>query len=59
MTKELRYKKHLIKRLQNSEEAAAYLSAALEDGDERVLLVAKRDIEEAQATTISSDMPTK
>lgn len=41
------YKKELIKRLKNPEEAAAYLNASLEDDDIRVFLVALRDVAEA------------
>lgn len=41
------YKEILNKRLKSPEEAAAYLNAALEDGDPGVFLIALRDIAEA------------
>lgn len=42
------YKEHLLEQLQGSEEAAAYLNAALQDDDPHVFLLALRDIAEAQ-----------
>jgi probable addiction module antidote protein len=42
------YKEHLLKQLQDPEEAAAYLNAALHDDDPHVFLLALRDIAEAQ-----------
>lgn len=42
------YKEHLLQQLQDSEEAAAYLNAALHDDDPHVFLLALRDIAEAQ-----------
>ena len=47
MKKSNNYKEHLLKRLRNPKEAAAYLNAALEDEDSRVFLVALKDIAEA------------
>ncbi len=48
MVKLKNYKEHLIKELQNPEEMAAYLNAALYDEDPHVFLLALRDIAEAQ-----------
>jgi probable addiction module antidote protein len=42
------YEEHLLERLQTSEEIAAYLNAALEEGDMAVLLLALRDVAEAK-----------
>ncbi len=47
MKKSKSYKEHLLKRLRDPKEAAAYLNAALEDEDSRVFLVALKDIAEA------------
>ena len=47
MKKSKNYKEHLLKRLRDPKEAAAYLNAALEDEDSRVFLVALKDIAEA------------
>ena len=47
MKKSRSYKEHLLKRLQDPKEAAAYLNAALEDEDPRVFLIALKDIAEA------------
>ncbi len=47
MKKTKSYKEHLLKRLRDPKEAAAYLNAALEDDDSRVFLVALKDIAEA------------
>ncbi len=41
------YKEHLFERLQTPEEVAAYLNAAMEDGDVALVLLALRDIAEA------------
>ena len=48
MVKVKNYKKHLLKELQDPEEAAAYLNAALHDEDSHAFLLAMRDIAEAQ-----------
>ena len=48
MVKVKNYKEHLLEQLQNSEEAAAYLNAALHDDDPHAFLLALRDIAEAQ-----------
>lgn len=48
MVKVKNYKEHLLKQLQESEEAAAYLNAALQDDDPHAFLLAMRDIAEAQ-----------
>lgn len=48
MVKVRNYKEHLLKQLQNPDEAAAYLNAALQDEDPHVFLLALRDITEAQ-----------
>jgi probable addiction module antidote protein len=48
MAKVKNYKEHLLEQLQNSEEAAAYLNAALHDEDPHAFLLALRDITEAQ-----------
>jgi probable addiction module antidote protein len=42
------YREGLIKDLADPEEAAAYLNAALEDGSQKVFLMALRDIAEAK-----------
>lgn len=42
------YKEGLLKRLQDPHEAAAYLDAALEEGDTEVFLLALRDVAEAR-----------
>lgn len=41
------YREGLHERLQDAEYAADYLSAALDDGDEKVFLLALRDVAEA------------
>ena len=52
MTKtSISYKEGLKKDLTNPDEAAAYLNAALEDGEEEVFLLALRDIAEARQLT--------
>lgn len=48
MVKVKNYKEHLLDQLQDHEEAAAYLNAALHDDDPHVFLLALRDIAEAQ-----------
>lgn len=48
MAKVRDYKEHLLEQLQDPDEAAAYLNAALQDSDPRVFLLALRDIAEAQ-----------
>jgi probable addiction module antidote protein len=48
MIKVKNYKKHLLEQLQNPEEAAAYLNAALHDDDPHAFLLALRDVAEAQ-----------
>lgn len=48
MTKIRNYKEHLLEQLQDPDEAAAYLNAALQDNDQHVFLLALRDIAEAQ-----------
>src|SRR5947207_1658200 len=48
MLKTNSYKEHLLKRLQNSKEAAAYLNAALHDDDPHVFLLALRDVAAAR-----------
>jgi probable addiction module antidote protein len=47
MGKARSYKEHLDKRLKDPEEAAAYLTAALEDEDPGIFLVALRDVARA------------
>lgn len=48
MMKAKNYKEHLLEQLQDPEEAAAYLNAALRDDDPHVFLLALRDIAESQ-----------
>ena len=48
MVKVKNYKEHLLKQLQDPEEAAAYLNAALQDDDPYAFLLALRDIAEAK-----------
>lgn len=48
MVKVKNYKEHLLQQLQDPEEAAAYLNAALHDDDHHAFLLALRDIAEAQ-----------
>lgn len=47
------YQEELIKALKDPEEAVAYLNAALMDEDERVFLLALKDVLEAQGGNIS------
>jgi DNA-binding phage protein len=42
------YRKSLLDALKNTEEAAHYLKACLEDGDIRVSVLAVRDVAEAR-----------
>ena len=42
------YYEGLLRRLQDPEQATAYLNAALEDGDQEVFLLALRDVAEAR-----------
>jgi probable addiction module antidote protein len=42
------YSEYLSETLQDPEEAAAYINAAIEDGDDSVLLLALRDVIEAR-----------
>ena len=42
------YQDYLLERLQNPEEAAAYLSAAIEENDDRVFSLALQNVAEAQ-----------
>ncbi|HEY5866095.1 MAG TPA: addiction module antidote protein [Candidatus Tectomicrobia bacterium] len=42
------YQESLLHALQNPQEAAAYLTAALEDGDSAVFLLALRNVADAQ-----------
>lgn len=44
----LPYEDWLIERLKNRKEAAAYLEAAIEDGDQAVLMLALRHVAQAQ-----------
>lgn len=44
----LRYDDWLIERLKDPREAAAYLEAAIEDGDQAVLMLALRQVAQAQ-----------
>lgn len=48
MGKSKSYKEHLLKELQDPDEAAAYLDACLEDEDPHVFLLALKDVAEAQ-----------
>ncbi|MFI5334643.1 MAG: addiction module antidote protein [Chlamydiales bacterium] len=45
--KSMDYKEYLLERLQDPEEAAAYLNAALDDEDPEIFLLALKDIAEA------------
>ena len=42
------FNEHLLKVLKDPEEAAAYLNVVMEDGDQRMFLVALRNVAEAQ-----------
>lgn len=48
MGKSKSYKEHLLKALQDPEEAAAYLDACLEDEDPHVFLLAIKDVADAR-----------
>jgi probable addiction module antidote protein len=48
MAKSRPYKDGLLERLKDPQEAAAYLDAALEEGDTEVFLLALRDVAEAR-----------
>ena len=48
MAKSRSYQEGLHKRLQDPQEAAAYLDAALEEGDRDVFLLALRDVAQAR-----------
>jgi probable addiction module antidote protein len=48
MGRRKKYKEHLLKSLQDPEEAAAYLDACLEDEDPHVFLLALKDVAEAR-----------
>lgn len=48
MKKSVPFRNYLIKSLKDPEEAAGYLEAALEDGNEEVFLMALRDVAEAR-----------
>ena len=50
MGKTKRYKEHLLKELQDPQEAAAYLDACLTDEDPGVFLLALKDIAEARGS---------
>jgi DNA-binding phage protein len=47
------FQEFLLNQLQDPEEAALYLKAALADDDERVFLLALRDVLEVRGNTIS------
>lgn len=47
MGKTNKYKEHLLKSLEDPNEAAAYLDACLEDDDPHVFLLALKDVAEA------------
>jgi probable addiction module antidote protein len=47
------YKEGLLERLKDPHEAAAYLDAALEEGDTEVFLLALRDVAEARLGSIA------
>lgn len=49
MKKFKKYKEYLFKRLRDPETAAAYLKAALEDEDPKVLSIALKDIRDAHS----------
>ena len=48
MGKSKSYKQHLIERLQTPEDVAGYVNAAMEEGDMATLLLALRDVADAQ-----------
>lgn len=49
------YREHLLERLQDKEEAAAYLNAVLEYADEPVLMLAIRDVVDAYGISIVAE----
>jgi probable addiction module antidote protein len=53
MARSRSYKEGLFKRLQDPQEAAAYLDAVLEQGDQDVFLLALRDVAEARLGSMS------
>jgi probable addiction module antidote protein len=53
MTRSKPYTDNLLERLRDPEEAAAYLDAALEEGDRAVFLLALRDVTEARLGSIA------
>lgn len=48
MGKTKKYREHLLSQLQDPKEAAAYLDACLEDEDPQVILLALKDVADAQ-----------
>lgn len=50
----LNYQEKLIKDLHNPDEALAYLNAALQDEDQRIFLLALKNVLEAQGGDITS-----
>ena len=48
MKRTVDYREHLLKRLRDPKEAAAYLNAALEDEDPHVFLIAIKDVADAR-----------
>ncbi len=48
MVKAKNYKEHLLEQLKDPKEAAAYLNAALKDGDHHIFLLALRDVAEGK-----------
>lgn len=57
MTRSRSYQDDLLQALKDPEEAAAYLSAALEDGNEQVFLLAVRNV--VDATTGMAELANK
>lgn len=54
-----RYQESLIRALKNPEEAAGYLNAVLEEGDQRMFLVALRNVAEAYGGMVKLARKTK
>jgi DNA-binding phage protein len=52
MTRSRSYQDDLLQALKDPEEAAAYFSAALEDGNEQVFLLAVRNVVNATTQTL-------
>jgi probable addiction module antidote protein len=50
------YQDYLLERLQDPEEAAAYLNAAIEENDDRVFSLALQNVAEAQRMVKSATM---